>query len=77
METIPLDIIRTMLSIRYLKNFDRIKFKIAESLECCEDLRIKINLADMHCSRLDSKLNEVKPELIELERENSELTRCV
>jgi hypothetical protein len=58
----------------YLQNFDRMKYKLTECLECCDDLKTKLHLADMHCSHLDVRINEVKPELIELERENSELT---
>ena len=62
---------------RYLSNFDNIRYKSMQCSENCEDLQIKLDLAEALHRRLDLRLSEIKPELIQLERDKVENTRSV
>ena len=62
---------------RYLTNFDNMKFKLMQCNENCEDLQTKLELAEDLHRHLDLRLSEIKPELIQLERERVEYTGSV
>ena len=63
--------------LRYLTNFDSMKFKWMQCNENCEDLQTKLELAEDLHRHLDLRLSEIKPELIQLERERVEYTGSV
>lgn len=62
---------------RYLSNFDDMKFKCMQCSENCDDLRTKLDLAEDLHRHLDVRLSEIKPELIQLERDKVDYTRSV
>lgn len=63
--------------LRYLASFDNMKFKWMQCSENCDDLQTKLELAEDLHRHLDLRLSEIKPELIELERDRVEHTGSV